>query len=119
LCIPIIRSTNSVEFLYQKWYFRDQPLKISKDEIINSWQDLSDKAIKNGKNGLRVFGDTSLFFKYGLGEDLVDYELELDRIPDFPLNAICAYLHSDISSPSPESYKLLYEHHRHVYFIPQ
>ena len=33
---------------------------------------------KRGKKGLRVVGDVSAFFKYGLQKQLLEYELSLE-----------------------------------------
>ncbi len=101
------------------WFFKGQEqTKINQEDLINAYTELSNIALRSGKKTLRAFVDMSLFFKYDLVADLLESESKFQRIPNFPLKLICAYLESDISLLSSESYERLQTNHRHVYLIP-
>lgn len=105
------------------WFFKGQSqgqgqTKVNQEDVINSYTELSNIALRSGKNTLRAFVDMSIFFKYDLVLDLLESESKLQRIPNFPLKLICGYLESDISLLSAESYQQLQTDHRHVYLIP-
>jgi hypothetical protein len=101
------------------WFFKVQgQTKVNQEDLINSYAELSNIALRGGKNTLRAFVDMSIFFKYDLVLDLLESESKLQRIPNFPLKLICGYLESDISLLSAESYQRLQTDHRHVYLIP-
>lgn len=101
------------------WFFKGQgQTKVNQEDLINSYTELSNIALRGGKNTLRAFVDMSIFFKYDLMLDLLESEFKLQRIPNFPLKLICGYLESDISLLSAESYQRLQTDHGHVYLIP-
>jgi hypothetical protein len=74
---------------YNEWYIIDG--KFSIEKTVNLWKTLLDDATAKGFNGLRVTGEMTCFFKYGMINELVEYENSLHRVLDIPLTAICAY----------------------------
>ena len=91
---------------------------------MESWSNLSDSGMKNGKHGVRAFADVGIFFRSESVQDLEEYESIFARVRLFSLKVICAYLVSDLSLLtdlsllSLESYKTLQERHGHIYLIP-
>lgn len=83
----IIKSTS-------EWYFPDGVSSIQRTKSL--WAELLDRLTKRGKLGLRVFGEMSAFFKHGLEDQLLKYEISLEKKFDFPLTAICAYNKIDV-----------------------
>lgn len=84
----IIKSTS-------EWYFPGGVPSIQRTKAL--WAELLNRLSKRGKKGLRVVGDVSAFFKYGLQKQLLEYELSLEQKFDFPLTAICTYNKQDLS----------------------
>lgn len=93
----------------REWYFPKGPPATKR--ILAMWDAVVGLTVLRRKNGLRVFADTSLFFKSGFGRNLVDYECVLEPKFDLSLTAICAYTIEDISSLSAETIDRLQEHH--------
>jgi MEDS: MEthanogen/methylotroph, DcmR Sensory domain len=103
-----------------EWYFDSQKgKKIDTSDLLKSYLNLSNKSERTGNTPLRAFVDMSFFFKHQLVEFLVECESKFSRVPVFPLKLICAYLESDVSSLSTNTYNILQEHHKHVYLIPE
>jgi hypothetical protein len=84
----IIKSTS-------EWYFPGGVPSIQRTKAL--WAELLNRLAERGKKGLRVVGDVSAFFKYGLQKQLIQYELSLEQKFDFPLTAICSYNKEDLS----------------------
>ncbi len=78
-----------------EWYFPDGVPSIQRTKAF--WAELLNRLAKRGKAGLRVVGDMSTFFKYGLQKQLFEYETSLEQKFDFPMTAICTYNKEDIS----------------------
>jgi hypothetical protein len=103
----IIKSTS-------EWYFPDGVPSIQRTKAF--WAELLNLLAKRGKAGLRVVGDMSTFFKYGLQKQLFEYETSLEQKFDFPLTAICAYDKEDINKYlSLEEIKSMQSHHNPVW----
>ena len=83
----IIKSTS-------EWYFQGGVPRIQRTKAL--WAELLNRLAKRGKKGLRVVGDVSAFFKYGLQKQLIEYELSFEQKFDFPLTAICTYNKADL-----------------------
>jgi hypothetical protein len=97
----------------KEWYFPDGYLNASK--IRAQWSELVDYSRKRGRRGLRVFEDTSSFFKRGFARELVHYESTLERRFSFPITAICGYVYEEIDTLSPKQFRTLQEHHNLVW----
>lgn len=103
----IIKSTS-------EWYFPDGVPNYQRTKAM--WAELISITTKRGKAGLRVVGDVSAFFKYGLHKQLIQYETSLEQKFDFPLTAICAYDRKDMSKYlTPEEIKNIEDHHHPVW----
>jgi MEDS: MEthanogen/methylotroph, DcmR Sensory domain len=103
----IVKSTS-------EWYFPDGVPSIQRTKAM--WAELINIITKRGKAGLRVVGDVSAFFKYGLHKQLIQYETSLEQKFDFPLTAICAYDRTDMSKYlSAEEIKSIEDHHHPVW----
>jgi hypothetical protein len=120
-----LKGTNDIKIVSgSQWYFRGRPSTFNIDYVMESWSNLSDSGMKNGKHGVRAFADVGIFFRRESVQDLVEYESIFARVQLFSLKVICAYLVSDLSLLtdlsllSLESYKTLQESHGHIYLIP-
>jgi hypothetical protein len=78
-----------------EWYFLGGVPSIQRTKAL--WAELLNRLSKRGKKGLRVVGDMSIFFKYGLQKQLIEYELSLEQKFDFPLTAIYSYNKEDMN----------------------
>jgi hypothetical protein len=56
----------------RKLYFSTKIL--DSDRIVKQYSTLANKAIENGKSGLRVFSDVNIFFERGYGSKLIEFE---------------------------------------------
>ena len=103
----IIKSTS-------EWYFPDGVPSFQRTKAM--WAELINVISKRGRSGLRVVGDVSAFFKYGLEKQLIQYETSLEQKFNFPLTAICAYDREDLSKHlTPEEIKSIEDHHNPVW----
>jgi hypothetical protein len=94
-----------------EFYF---PTGISNSEpLIIQYSSISNKAIENGKSGLRIFADVGVFFELGYEDDLIEFESLASSSFDFPLTCICAYDSTDIQGLSLTKRKLIFDHHHH------
>lgn len=97
----------------QEWYFPSG--KVEPKRIIKQWNDWVELSIQHDKEALRVFADTSSFFKHGLGHKLMKYESELANKFDIPLTAVCAYTFEDLKGIGKSIYSELKTHHNAVW----
>jgi len=74
---------------YKDWYLAGGDFNVQR--TITSWAKLLSDALADGFKGLRVAGDVTWFFKYGMKDQLLEYENSLHRVLDVPLIGICAY----------------------------
>lgn len=92
-----------------EWYhFADS---FDAKKMISQWGALTEFMKIRGRIGLRVFEDTSAFFKGGFTEKLVRYESINHKRFEIPLTMICAYKKKDIDSLSLKQYNILRNHH--------
>lgn len=99
----IIRTTEEV-------YFPDRIPNIQR--TIALWSTLVENCLSKGKNGMRVFGDMSAFFKSGFTKELLEYESSLEQRFNFPIIGICAYDSIDIyNNYTSEQINQLQRHH--------
>ncbi|MDQ2686119.1 MAG: MEDS domain-containing protein [Thermoproteota archaeon] len=99
----IIRTTEEV-------YFPDRIPNIQR--TIALWSTLVENCLSKGKNGMRVFGDMSAFFKSGFTKELLEYESSLEQRFNFPIIGICAYDSIDIyNNYTSEQISQLQRHH--------
>ena len=94
----------------REWYVYESSIDCRL--AIAKWNSLVSFSLIKGKNGLRVFGDLSTLFKYGLSKEVVDYESCFGPRFEMPITAVCAYLATDMQALEPESVDKLEEHHR-------
>jgi len=98
----------------KEWFFPDGSFTASK--IRDKWSNLIEYSNRNGIRGLRVFEDTSSFFKRGFVRELVHYESTLGQKFSFPITAICGYLYEEIDTLTLKQFKTLQENHNLVWF---
>lgn len=99
----IIKSTS-------EWYFPDGIASTQRTKAL--WAELLNILSKRGKAGLRVVGDMSAFFKYGLKKQLLEYEMSLEQKFDFPLTGLCAYNKKDLDQfLTSDEISRIEEHH--------
>ncbi len=80
----------------KEWYFPTNTF--DPQAMIEKWRLISKASESKGKVGLRVFGDTSAFFRHGLEKQLVEYETTLQSKFGIPLTAICCYIEDDVKT---------------------
>lgn len=74
---------------YKDWYLAGGDFNVQR--TITAWAKLLSDALADGFKGLRVAGDVTWFLKYGMKDQLLEYENALHRVLDLPLIGICAY----------------------------
>ena len=84
-------------------------------EKSNFWRQLTNQAIKDGKSGLRVFTDTSGFFKKETTDKLIQFESSLEKIFDFPCIVLCAYTMNNVRSLNHDQNQILIDHHKSMW----
>ncbi len=77
----------------------------------SQWEALTEFMKMRGRSGLRVFEDTSAFFKGGFTEKLVQYESGNHKKFEIPLTMICAYRKKDINSLSLRQQNVIRNRH--------
>ena len=95
-------------------YFPDGSFTVNK--IKDQLSNLIEYSNKNGKSGLRVFEDTSSFFKRGFVKELIHYESTLGQKFSMPITAICGYLYEDIDTLTAKQFRVLQDGHNLVWF---
>lgn len=92
-----------------EWYFPNGSLDFS--DTMAKWSSIVNAAVKSKKKGLRIFADAAEFFRNGLHEALLDYELSLPKIFNTKATTLCAYECKDLASLSPKELVELSDHH--------
>jgi len=80
-------------------------------KIMEQWIALVEFVKMKGRSGLRVFEDTTAFFKGGFSVMLIRYESTLPKKSDIPLTMLCAYKKKDTDNRSLKRYNILRHHH--------
>lgn len=57
---------------------------------------MAQKAVDNGRKGLRFVNDANAFFSSGMTQQLIDWELSLEKQFDLPITLVCAYTEENI-----------------------
>ena len=81
-------------------------------------QSLVQRAEKEGKGGLCVFGDMGSFFMYDKIIELLQYELSIPQNPPIKLKAFCSYHAGDYGNLTEEQKETLAKNH-YRRLIPQ
>ena|SRR5438105_3554924 len=98
----------------EELYFPDGSFTVNK--IRAQVSNLIDYSSKNGESGLRVFEDTSSFFKHGFVKELIHYESALGQRFSLPITAICGYLYEEIDTLTTKQFRALQDSHNLVWF---
>jgi len=110
----LINQGDFISKTTSEWYFPVGVPSVQRTKAL--WAELLKILSKRGKPGLRVVGDMSAFFKYGLGKQLLEYETSLEQKFDFPLTGLCAYDKKDLyKSLSETEIKHIEKHHYPVW----
>lgn len=94
----------------KEWYFPRG--FVDSEAIMEKWKAASELAERNGRAGLRVFGDASPWFANGFDREIVEYEAQMERKFDIPMTAVCGYTEADMKKLTPLQVKTLHERHR-------
>jgi two-component system, OmpR family, response regulator ChvI len=57
---------------------------------------MAQKAVDNGRKGLRFVNDANTFFSSGMTQQLIDWELSLEKQFELPITLVCAYTEENI-----------------------
>ena len=98
----------------EELYFPDGSFTVNK--IRARLSNLIDYSNKNGESGLRMFEDTSSFFKHGFIKELIHYESTLGQRFSSGITAICGYLYEEIDTLTPKQFRTLENSHNLMWF---
>ena len=93
----------------REWYYPDGNLRL--DRISDNWQNAIRTAKENGKRGMRAFGTTDAFFRNGLLQEFVNYELSIGNHLAIDFIGVCAYKTADIRKLNGEQLAALHFAH--------
>jgi hypothetical protein len=90
----------------EEWFHPDE---CSNAEIfIKKWQTLVANAVKNGKEGIRIFVETNKFLREKLDNALIIYDKILEDLFDFPITSMYIYRKKDIETMTPQQIAILH-----------
>jgi two-component system, OmpR family, response regulator ChvI len=74
------------------------------------------KAVDHGRKGLRFVNDANTFFNSGMTQQLIDWELSLEKQFDLPITLVCAYTEENIIqlNNSPMMMAEIWKHHNRM-----
>ena len=75
--------------------------------FIRKWESLIARAIKTGKEGIRIFVETNKFMRERLDNALITYDKILQDLFDFPITSMYIYNKDDINSMTPQQIAIL------------
>ena len=93
----------------EDWYLKKGNART--DTIIANWMRLLREKQRAGFSGLRVAGETSVFFDYAKSEELLRYEAAVQEHLDPNMCALCLY---DASRPNEKEFLKLNRSHSHA-----
>lgn len=96
-----------------EWYFDDE--SFSKKHALEKWKEMAKYARSSDSIGLRVFADTSYFFRNGYNKELINYENSLEPILDLPVTCVCAYTYQNMDSLNTSEFHSLQNHHNKIW----
>ena len=106
LDINKLQDDGLLKITYSKdWYLsfnqknnnKNKTAAIDGKKVHEHWNNLIDRSINNGRNGLRVFCMMDCFFEYSLVDELIDYECIGPPKLNKPFLAYCAYNDKQLS----------------------
>jgi DNA-binding response OmpR family regulator len=80
---------------------------------------MAQKAVDNGRKGLRFVNDANTFFSSGMTQQLIDWELSLEKQFDLPITLVCAYTEENIRqlNNSPVLMEAIWKRHNKMMTI--
>jgi hypothetical protein len=79
--------------------------------ILKLARSLVERAEKEGRQGVCVFGDMGSFFLFDRVVELLQYELSIPPKPSIKLKAFCSYHSGDYNRLTSDQKKILEDHH--------
>ncbi|MDN5845437.1 MAG: MEDS domain-containing protein [Candidatus Nitrosocosmicus sp.] len=89
----------------EEWFHPDECLNA--EIFIKKWEILVANAIKNGKEGIRIFVETNKFLREKLDNALIIYDKILEDLFDFPITSMYIYKNKDIESMTTQQIAIL------------
>lgn len=88
-----------------EWYHPDKCFNA--EIFLKKWEILIANAIKNGKEGIRIFVETNKFLRERLDNALINYDKILEDLFDFPITSMYVYKNKDLESMTPQQIAIL------------
>jgi hypothetical protein len=79
--------------------------------VLKLAKSLVERAEKEGRQGVCVFGDMGSFFLFDRIMELLQYEISIPRRPEIKLKAFCSYHAGDYDRLTPEQRRTLENNH--------
>ena len=89
----------------EEWYHPD--VCLNAEIFLKKWEFLVANAIKDGKEGIRIFVETNKFLRERLDNALINYDKILEDLFDFPITSMYVYKNKDIESMTPQQIAIL------------
>lgn len=96
-----------------EWYFDKE--SFSKKRALGKWKEMVKCARSSDSVGLRVFADTSYFFRNGYNKELINYEKSLEPTLDLPVTCVCAYTYQNMDLLNTSEFHSLQNHHSMIW----
>ena len=102
----ILKKKGSIIFKpTEEWYHPDKCLNA--EIFLKKWEILIANAIKNGKEGIRIFVETNKFLRERLDNALINYDKILEDLFDFPITSMYVYKNKDLETMTPQQIAIL------------
>ena len=77
------------------------------DAFLNRWASVIDKALKEGKEGIRLLIETNKFLREKLDNALIGFDKILQDLFDFPITSMYVYQSKDVETMTPQQIAIL------------
>ena len=89
----------------EEWYHPDKCFNA--EIFLKKWEIVIANAIKNGKEGIRIFVETNKFLRERLDNALIYYDKILEDLFDFPITSMYVYKNKDLETMTPQQIAIL------------
>jgi two-component system, OmpR family, response regulator ChvI len=79
---------------FQEWHLLDGKFDAKRGKAVMA--KMAQKAVDNGRKGLRFVNDANTFFRRNMKRQLIDWESSFEKQFDLPITFLCAYTEEDI-----------------------
>ncbi len=79
---------------FQEWHLLDGKFDAKRGKAVMA--KMAQKAVDNGRKGLRFVNDANTFFSRDMRQQLIDWESSFEKQFDLPITFLCAYTEENI-----------------------